>query len=326
MNMFHPLLAAAIIGPSDPEELLQERLRKLTYPVGATPKFDGIRCTTIDEPGGKFPSLPIARSMKRIPNDHIRETIAQLDPGFDGEIMTYDAGDLLDATQRTRGFNEVQSDVMSFGGTPLFKYHVFDCAVLSNQHSYQNRTDMLACAELPSWCVKVLPTICNSPEELQDFMAQCIADGHEGCCFRTMNSPAWKRSSKDGRSTLREQWLVKWKLFHTSEAVIIGFEEEMHNANAPVIGLKGLQERSSHRANMVGKGRLGALIVSVPGDGEVTTFKIGTGFTAQQRQDLWDRRTTLIDQVVTFKSQSHGVHERPRIPIFVGIRSRVDIS
>ena len=75
---------------------------------------------------------------------------------------------------------------------------------------------------------------------------------------------------------------------------------------------------------MVGKGRLGAFIVTTGPD--QVEFKIGTGFTADQRQDYWNRRDELLEKTVTFKHQVFGANEAPRIPVFVGIRSALDMS
>jgi len=231
---------------------------------------------------------------------------------------------LLDQVVRPRSFHEIQSDLMCIGGKPNIKYHVFDYNVLWNHRTmpYIDRVGLLKAAVLPEFCVKVIPVRCDTIEDLQAYFAKCLADGYEGVCFRTAVSPAYKISSKDGRSTFREQWLIKWKLFHTSEAKIIAVEEEMQNNNAPVIGLKGLQERSSHQGNLVGKNRLGALIVEMNG----VQFKIGSGFTASQRENLWTAQASLIGSTVAFRHQPYGEKEAPRIPIFVGIRSKIDIS
>lgn len=328
MKQFKPMLAASLVGPSDPETQLEQNLREMQWPVLATPKLDGIRCTTLDDvtPPDQL-SVPVCRSLKSVPNDFIRRTIGEVIPWLDGEILTYDQRDLLNDIVRPRDFHRVQSDVMQRATQPAFKFHVFDMDVCGG-HNYADRVKMLEQEDLPSFCVKVLPTQCNSAEELHAFMGKCIANGHEGCCFRQkLYSPY-----KYGRSTLRQGWLVKWKLFATSEATIVGFEEEMHNANEATTGLLGQTQRSSHQVNMVGKGRLGALVcdlrksfsdvLNAPRD----DFKIGTGFTAQQRQELWADRDNLIGKFVTFKHQPHGAKEAPRIPVFIGIRSKLDIS
>lgn len=297
---------------------------KLIFPVIATPKLDGIRCSTLDLPRPPAQrSEAVCRSLKLLPNDSIRAAITTgCDPGLDGEVITY-YRDLF-TPEHVRPFNMIQGDVMSIKGSPIFKYHVFD---LFNPNppngyrdltQYQERLRRLDALELPSFCVKVPWTLIESLSDLLRYEAEQVAAGHEGICFRTPNSPY-----KWGRSTLREGWLIKMKRFVTSEAVIIGTEEEMANNNPSAYNELGYAERSSHQANMVGKGRLGALVCATS---DKQTFKIGTGFTTPMREDFWQRREELIGQIVTYKHQPHGAKELPRIPVFLGFRNKIDLD
>lgn len=322
---FKPILAASICRPTDSEEQLVINLSDLIYPVLATPKLDGIRCTTMNwVPSRDKLSVPVCRSLNQVPNDYIREIIANCEPGMDGEIMTYSQRDLLDPLigEKPRPFHHIQSDVMSAVGQPAFKFHVFDCNIRS-ERNYCDRVRDLEQMKVPDFVVKVLPVLCHDAEELREYFAKCLQDGHEGICFRTSMYCPYKH----GRSTLREQWLIKWKKFHTAEATIVGFEEEMRNDNVPTIGLLGQQERSSHQANMVGKNRLGALIVEMPNlQTQVKVkFKIGTGFSATQRENLWTAQAALLGRQVTFAYQPHGTHEAPRTPVFIAIRDGRDL-
>jgi len=260
-----------------------------------------------------------SRSLKPIPNIHIAAQISQhCPPGLDGEIMTY-ASDLFDPTPRVRNFNDISSDVMSFSGAPAFIYHVFDAQVETVRPVvYQERLATLAAMDLPKFCVKVPHVTMQSLSDLLAYEAKCIAEGYEGICFRDPNSPY-----KYGRSTLREGWLIKMKRFVTEEAMIIGVEEEMQNNNPQVLGTTGYAERSSHKANMVGKGRVGALICKLTSG--AGPFNVGTGFSAQQRQNMWDCRFSLPGRLITIKHMPHGAKDLPRIPIFVGFRSTDDL-
>lgn len=324
---FKPILAASICSPTDDEDILAENLADLIYPVLTTPKLDGIRCITMNwvPPANKL-SVPVCRSLKQVPNDHIRGMIAECPSGLDGEIMTYSQRDLLDPAigGRPRPFHNILSDVMAAPGCPAFKYHVFDCDIRQEGRNYCDRARDLEAMVLPDFCVKVLPVRCNNSEELQSYYAKCLQEGHEGICFRTSLFCPYKH----GRSTLREQWLIKWKKFHTAEAMIVGFEEEMHNANEAKVGLLGQLERSSHQENMVGKNRLGALIVVRYIGGcnpDTVRFKIGTGFNADQRVRMWANQAALLGQLVTFAYQPHGTHEAPRTPVFIAIRNPIDL-
>ena len=306
--------------------MLEDRLHnKVRYPVYATPKIDGIRVFT----GEYVPmfkdnlSVAMCRSMLQLPNKHVASVIGRLAPGFDGEAVTYCHRDLFQQLTM-HPFHQVQSDLMTEVGVPTFLYHVFACHVIRHRTLfYTDMVELLKEWDAPDFVVKVLPTKCNSPEELKQFMAKCVAEGHEGICFRTRSSPQWKWSSKDGRSTFSEQWLVKWKLFNEAEAEVIGFEEEMHNSNEATRDLRGLQVRSSYQSGMIGKNRLGALVCRTPGG---VKFNIGIGFTEAQRENMWLAQAALLGQLVTYKSQTHGMHEAPRIPVFKAIRDPRDIS
>ena len=318
-------------------------LRRLYFPVLATPKFDGIRCTTTDlVPGPGKLSVPLCRSLKQVPNLHVHGKLSELPDGLDGELLTYQrqadlfAGPAEPITIDTKpnNFHLIQSDIMSHHGTPEFRFMVFDCRVVNQpapwgaQEPYSMRIKYLELLPLPDWCIKVLPQRCENAEQLMEYNERCLANGYEGCCFRRPEGPAWKSSSKDGRSTMREQWLVKMKMFETAEAVIIGAYEEMGNNNPMTLGLKGLAERSSHKANMVGKGTLGGFRVRDPQTG--VEFNVGGGFNAQQRYDFWQQwlnhNETLMGKTLTYRHQPHGSKDRPRIGIFVGIRYPEDIS
>jgi DNA ligase-1 len=317
-----------MLAASQPRDYSTERFyEELRFPVIATPKLDGIRCIThnvgLPEPGGL--SVPVCRSLKSVPNDHIRWTIGTLPPGLDGEIMTYDeTRDLFHAaTTRPKSFHGIQSDVMSHAGKPLFKYWVFDAEIFHQNpdhpysvHPYRERLNDLEFMDLPDFVVKVPSVRCNNVQELCAYESQCVANGYEGICFRTPSSPY-----KHGRSTFSEQWLVKMKRFVTEEAVIIGLEEEMANNNPASLSETGYAERSSHKANMAGKGRMGALVVK----NDQGTFKIGTGFDAAQRAMIWANQADYIGKIAQFKHQPHGSKDLPRIPVFVGFRDGRDL-
>jgi DNA ligase-1 len=157
---------------------------------------------------------------------------------------------------------------------------------------------------------------------LIEYEAKCLVDGYEGVMVRSYDGPY-----KHGRSTVREGYLLKLKRFLDSEAVVTGVIEELHNANEAKKDNLGRTERSTAKAGKVGKGVLGALRCTALADGEGfdkgVEFKIGTGFTAEQREELWAEN--LKGRIVKFKYQPSVGTDKPRFPSFIGFRHEDDM-
>lgn len=282
-------------------------MENIKFPVLATPKIDGIRCLVIN-------GQALSRSFKPIPNHHIRKLIETYCPdGFDGEIICGD------------GFNDVQSMVMGREGAPEFTYLVFDYVQTSVETPYVRRTTELAgfFAHNPlirTICAPLVPVLVNSLDELKDIMAAHLEQGHEGTMIRSPESPY-----KEGRASLKEGYLTAIKYFTDGEAEVIGFEELMHNENEKTEDAFGNSERSSKKENMKPGNTLGAFLVKKE-DG--TEFKIGTGkgLTTELRKSIWDNREQYLGKLVHYRSQPHGVKDRPRIPVWHGFRDAQDTS
>jgi DNA ligase-1 len=177
----------------------------------------------------------------------------------------------------------------------------------------------LEALDVPSYVVKVLPQVIESSEQLAEAQSIAMGQGYEGLMVRSPDSVY-----KCGRSTLKEGTLLKIKTFEDAEAVIIGFEELMSNQNEATKDAFGRTERSSHKENMVATGTLGSLVLKDVKTG--VEFKCGTGFDAHMRVDMWIHQERLLGQLVTYKKQPSGEHEKPRFPVFKGIRHPDDIS
>lgn len=277
---------------------------KIKFPVLATPKIDGIRCL-------KVTGQAKSRSFKPIPNHHIRNLIEKhLPDGLDGELLCGD------------GFSDVQSMVMGREGEPTFTYLIFDYVSDSLIKPYSERLRELSKLQLGGYdFVKVLyPEVANNLEELQVIMQKHLEQGHEGTMIRDPGSPY-----KCGRSSLKEGYLIAIKYFEDGEAEVYGFEELMHNENEKTQDAFGNSERSSKKENMVPGNTLGALLVRKD-DG--TEFKIGTGkgLTQALRKEIWDNKEKYIGLLAHYRSQPHGVKDKPRIPVWHGFRSREDMS
>ena len=263
-------------------------------------------------------STALTRSNKQLPNVHIHDTIAShMPPGFDGEIEPVIADDVPFSH-----FGAVTSAVMKQTGKPDFLYTVFDHWDPTNHEwneRYDSRYDRLRAwvDQNPAPWLRVVPTtVIHHPDDLAAYLEKCLAEGYEGVCTRL---PAGHY--KKGRSTLREQGLMKIKIFEDSEATIVDINELYVNRNEAKQNETGYQIRSTHQENMVPAGTLGSFTVK---DKTGATFNIGTGFTLGDRDALWEKRNTLLGATVKYKHQPYGRKNAPRLPVFLGIRDEKD--
>jgi len=278
-----------------------------------TPKLDGIRALLRDD-------HLVSRTFKPIRNNYIRNILESVLPeGADGEIMCPGA------------FQATTSGVMSADGEPEFHYYMFDYVKDELDRKYFERTQ-----DMIQWMVDVgpinkpgidkikllIPIVIRDLAHLHEYEAECIQAGFEGVILRTPDSPY-----KCGRSTAKQEWLLKIKQFEDDEAIILGFAEKMHNDNKATKDAQGHTVRSSHKENKRPAGTLGALQVR-----DIKTeveFEIGTGkgLTAKLRQEIWDNRMDWDGKTVTYRHfKISGVKDKPRFPVFKGIRDPEDMS
>jgi len=281
----------------------------LSYPLMASIKLDGIRCLRVN-------GQTLSRSFKPIPNKYIQSKMSDLPNGLDGELLTYNSDGSI------KNFNEIQSDIMSEEGEPNFRFEIFDYVESVLDRQYDNRIQDLKNVynKLPSFCSLVLPNLVNSSKELLEYEEQIIALGHEGIMTRDPKGPY-----KCGRSTFKSQYLIKIKRFKDSEAIIIGFEEKMHNENEIKINELGQTKRSSNKSGLVAANTLGNFIVRDLYSS--IEFEIGTGkgFNDILKKTIWDNQSLYIGKVINYRYQEIGTKNKPRIPSFQGFRDKRDL-
>ena len=285
-------------------------LDKLVFPVYASPKLDGIRAYVKD-------GIVFSRSNKPIPNKHVQQMFSRL-KDFDGELI---AGLPWSDTV----YRDTVSIVMS-QDKPAHSvgFYAFD-HLKDLQADFCNRLRWLE-EDVNGW-------LCNNPdlgvcvhtqEKIQDsdallqYEAECLGEGYEGLILRSPDAPY-----KMGRSTVKEGYLLKVKRFVDDEAVVIGFEERMHNGNEAIVSELGRTKRSSHKAGKSGRGDLGALVCRTS---KGVDFNIGTGFTDSERERIWQHRDQFLGRFAKFKFFPVGVKEAPRHPVFLGWRDPRDMS
>lgn len=284
MKSFKPMLAS----PAD--------LDAVRYPIFASPKLDGIRASVV---GGKL----LSRTLKEIPSRHIFNALSRLEfEGLDGELIV---GEPTSPTCYRNTVSHVMADDKVFG----FRFHVFDCwnhwgTFRARKKHLQTITDNLSVDRFAS----VQHVLLQDRESLDEYEADRVEEGYEGIMLADPDA-----IYKFGRATTKGGELLKVKRFIDAEAEIIGIEEEMFNGNAAEKNELGRTKRSTAKAGLVGKGTMGAIIVR-----DLKTrveFNIGTGFTAADRAAEWPLGT-----IVKYKSFPVGVKDKPRHPVFLGVR------
>lgn len=293
MKLKRPMLSATATAAD---------LERLKYPLLASPKLDGIRCIIHPELG------PVTRSFKPVPNVYIRELLHDSRLyGFDGELML-----------PNEKFNPIQSAVMSQHGTPTFEFWAFDNAIegIPDSGGYykpfkERHSTIMEIEARFSFIKRVKHIQVCGPAEVSAFMAKCLEEGYEGVILRDPEAPY-----KCGRSTLKQQGMIKFKEWFDAEGTVVGFEELLRNQNVQERDAFGLAERSSKKEGMVAAGTLGALVLST----QWGNVSVGSGFDTALRERIWKDQQSFLGKTVTFKYQAHGMQDKPRFPIFMRFR------
>jgi DNA ligase-1 len=290
-------------------QLAIEQTKVKTQPANMymSEKLDGIRCIV-------FGGVAYSRSLKPIPNKSIQSYVnywAHILEGMDGELIIGDknAPDV---------FNQSTSGVMRIEGEPDFTFWVFDR--WSPKATWLERYAFLVnkMTLFPDR-VKILQ---HFPVEemfnIDEFERDMLAQGAEGIMLRDADA-----KYKCGRSGTKNPELQKVKRFVDNEFEIIGWEPKYTNTNEAKTNELGRTARSTAKDGMVALDTMGSLILRTSkGD----TFSCGSGMTDAIREDLWERRETLMGQLAKVKYFDVGNgYNVPRFPVLVGIRHKDDL-
>ena len=279
---------------------------EIRLPVYVSTKCDGIRCLVID-------SVAYSRSLKPIRNKHVQQLFGKPEyNGLDGELVV---GDIYakDVFQKTT------SGVMSAEGTPDVKFYVFDICNRPEETFTARRFILhhkLKNLPFDSNVMMLQQHYVETLYDLQQYLEDERIKGGEGLICRSPNG-----KYKYGRSTPKEQLSVKLKFFETMEFEVIGFEERMHNNNEATTNELGYTERSSCKENLIPMNTLGSLVLK-HGDSE---FRCGTGFSDEQRQEIWNNKESYLGKLASIRYMSVGLVEKPRVPSFIGWRDEDDL-
>jgi DNA ligase-1 len=291
---FKPMLAAKLSAID---------ITSLSFPLLVSPKLDGIRCLTTSRGA-------VSRNLKPIANCDLRAALNCLPRGLDGELVI-----------PGEPFCEISSVVMSIDVDPkLVEYWVFDSfGAPGEPFTVRTGTAQQVVRTLATDWVRYVPQVeVSSYTMVERLEKRWLDEAYEGIILRSPTAPY-----KYGRSTVKEQGLMKLKRFSDSEAVVIGFVPLNHNENEATKDALGRTKRSSAKAGKVPLQMLGALRVRDVMTG--VEFDLGCGWSESQRRSWWKVRHTLINKIVKYKHQASGAKDKPRFPVFLGVRDERDM-
>lgn len=295
MSKFAPMLAYTI-----------EDTSKISYPCFVSIKLDGIRVVILN-------GVVMSRSMKPIRSKAVQELFGhERYNGLDGEILYGD-------WNAPNVFNLTTQTVMATELKAIFSKDKLRMAVFDDTSSDDVYVDRLISAQR-----KVGPNMqvleqfrVESEAQLLMFEKNALEEGFEGIMVRAITGPY-----KQGRSTQKEGTIGKLKRFSDDEAVVIGFEEKLHNTNEAKTNELGRTQRSQAQEGMVGAGTLGALVCTCKG----IQFTMGSGFDDVGRAEVWQNKEKYLGKLAKFKYFEIGMKDSFRFPIFQGWRDEDDMS
>lgn len=285
-----------------------ESLDDLRFPLVASRKLDGVRCITTG-------NGVISRTFKPFPNNKLQEKFGGLPANLDGELIAgpWNADDVLRRTVSTVMTEQACVEDVTF--------YVFDCVDRPNipfgeRHLYDMNIGRLGYKDV----VVHDQTYIDTRNNLDEYASRCFDEGFEGVITRDPKAPY-----KFGRSTMREQGMVKIKRWRDAEAEIIGWEPLQHNQNVATTNALGHTERSSHKAGKVASDELVGKLHCRTKEGVEFSIGGGPGLTMDLRREFYQFSDKLIGKFVKYSYIPYGEKDKPRNPKFLGIRHPMDM-
>lgn len=262
----------------------EKRLAKWQPPYIVQPKYDGFRCRAIPVQTQIEGNYILVSSEENIfySVPHINQVLDKLGlkAELDGELYCHGMD-----------FNTLSSIVSRTVNIhpecQRIQFHVFD---IVNEEPQMRRILLTDALRGMSHLLQVAPFwLCEDLEDVMGAYDKIISLGYEGIIVRHFQAPYQRK-----RSTM----VMKFKPKKEDIYEIVGYNEEVSISGNP-------------------KGSLGALICK-SGDGDV--FNVGTGFTEDQRDQLWKGKEKLAQRFVRVQYQHLTAGKKvPRFPVFMEV-------
>jgi DNA ligase-1 len=262
----------------------EKRLNKWTPPFIVQPKYDGVRCRALRLPNDRGYVLLSSEENFIFSVPHINESLDRhsFHEELDGELYCHGMK-----------FEEILSitsrSVNLHSNYKAIKFHIFDYIDIQPQ---MERTIYIEQYRGIDEAIEIAPFwLCDNLEDIMKTYDIILNMNYEGIIVRNILAPYERK---------RSTWVMKFKPKQDDVYKIVGFQEEVDKNGIP-------------------KGRLGALRCE-SGDG--STFNVGTGFSDDEREALWDIRGTLpgMSARVEYQHISSG-RKVPRFPVYVKLEA-----
>lgn len=281
---------------------MEELVKRNHFPLLMSTKLDGIRASVKD-------GVLVSRTLKPIRNVFLQSTFGRPEfEGLDGELI---CGDPTDPNV----YQKTYSAVMTHGCDTPVHWYLFD-DFSHPEETYKERFFFLQSriaqmqGDALQYRILLAQIPVNNVDDVLRYEELIISMGYEGCMLRRPD-----RGYKFNRSTNSEGYLIKLKRVEISEALVIGLEEKMHNANEATIDARGYTHRTTHKDNKVGLGTLGAMVVKDLKTGDVFRIGVFKGLDDADKKEIFDNPDKYVNRaIVRYKHFPVGRVELPRHP------------
>ena len=292
---------------------------KVRLPSFIQPKYDGVRA-------GHLIGYLTGRSLKKHRNKYTTAMFSDaIFAGLDGEMAAgMETSESL-CRDTTSALNTIE-------GEPFILWHLFDYITeatinLPYDQRYAllcERVHMLQNSPLADHHpgigrLRIMPSyVVTTMEEVKQGDSYFCGIGCEGSILRYIHG-----AYKQGRSTVKEGWLLRIKHFVEEDAVVVAVIEGRTNTNEATKNELGLTERSTHSEQMIPNGMVGALDCIDEKTRQPIRVAAGT-MTHEDRKNYFENQHLILQKHIKYKKFLKGEKDKPRFPTFQSIRMESD--
>lgn len=272
---------------------IEAKEKYVVYPGLSQPKLDGLRCLAVMREGKVTLYSRTQKEFITVPHiNHRIETIL----GYKGNLIL--DGELYNHVFR-KDFNRITSLIKrdeKHKDSEQIQYHIYDVVQPGDYYTrtklldvfpmFHARYDEETIVPEGENCFRVETTLVNSREDLEQYQADCVERGFEGCMYRDPSRPYENKRSSS---------LLKVKTFQDDEFKVVDFEE-------------------GHGKLM---NRIGAFYCELS-DGR--RFKAKPACTLEEAREYWKRRKDYLGKMATVKYQNKTPDGLPRFPVLKSFR------